>query len=102
MDHRADIFAFGAVLYEMLGGKRAFSGDTSVEVMTAILKAEPPEFDPAGIAGAGSHHPSLLEKNATDRFQTARDLSFALGALSGTDSSTAVRAAIERPRHRCA
>ena len=45
VDHRADIFSFGAVLYEMLCGKRAFTGDTSVEIMTAILKSEPPEID---------------------------------------------------------
>ena len=101
VDHRADIFAFGAVLYEMLGGKRAFSGDTSVEVMTAILKAEPPEFDPAVKISPGLDRiiRHCLEKNATDRFQTARDLSFALGALSGTDSSTAVRAAMQAKQH---
>ena len=45
-DHRSDIFSFGAVLYEMLGGKRAFTGDSSVETMTAILKSEPPEISP--------------------------------------------------------
>ena len=45
VDHRADIFSFGAVLYEMLSGKRAFAGDTAVEIMTAILKTEPPELD---------------------------------------------------------
>ena len=45
-DLRSDIFSFGAVLYEMLGGKRAFTGDSSVETMTAILKTEPPELSP--------------------------------------------------------
>ena len=45
VDYRADIFSFGAVLYEMLSGKRAFAGDTAVEIMTAILKTEPPELD---------------------------------------------------------
>ncbi len=44
VDYRADIFSFGAVLYEMLCGKRAFAGDTSVEIMTAILKSEPAEY----------------------------------------------------------
>ncbi|MCI0634469.1 MAG: serine/threonine protein kinase, partial [Actinobacteria bacterium] len=43
-DHRSDIFSFGAVLYEMLAGRRAFQGETSVETMTAILKQEPPEI----------------------------------------------------------
>jgi Tol biopolymer transport system component len=93
-DHRADIFSFGAVLYEMLGGKRAFNGDSAVEIMTAILKSEPPEFDaaakiPPGVDRIVRH---CLEKNPDDRFQTARDLTFALGALSGTDSSVATEA----------
>jgi len=47
-DHRADIFAFGAVLYEMLSGRRAFRGDTSAETMTAILREEPPEISREG------------------------------------------------------
>ena len=42
VDHRSDIFAFGTVLYEMLGGQRAFSGESPVEAMNAILKADPP------------------------------------------------------------
>ena len=45
VDHHTNIFSFGAVLYEMLNGKRAFTGDASVEVMTAILKSEPRQFD---------------------------------------------------------
>ena len=94
VDPRADIFSFGAVLYEMLGGKRAFNGDSSVEIMAAILKAEPPEFDPAikispGLDRVVRH---CLEKNPADRFQSARDLTFALGALSGSDVSSAQRA----------
>jgi serine/threonine protein kinase len=43
-DHRSDVFAFGAVLYEMLSGKRAFSRDSSVETLNAILKEEPPDL----------------------------------------------------------
>ena len=56
-DHRSDIFALGAVLYEMLAGQRAFRGDTTADTMGAILSADPPELrdrrapDPAG-AGA--------------------------------------------------
>jgi len=102
VDQRADIFSFGAVLYEMLGGKRAFSGDTSVEVMTAILKSEPPEFDPAVKISPGLDRivRHCLEKNAADRFQTARDLTFALGALSGTDSSTSQKAVPAASRNR--
>jgi eukaryotic-like serine/threonine-protein kinase len=87
-DPRTDIFAFGAVLYEMLSGQRAFRRDTPAETMTAILKEDPPEFSDA------THlvSPALdriirrcLEKNPEQRFQSARDLSFALGALSGSD-----------------
>jgi eukaryotic-like serine/threonine-protein kinase len=96
VDQRADIFSFGAVMYEMLGGRRAFSGDTSVEVMTAVLKADPPEFDEAlkispGLDRIVRH---CLEKNSADRFQTARDMAFALGALSGSQvaSTTQQRA----------
>ena len=102
VDARTDIFSFGAVLYEMLGGKRAFTGDSSVEVMTAILKSEPPQFDAELKVSPGLERivRHCLEKNPNDRFQTARDLSFALEALSGTDSSTATRAVkvASRPR----
>src|SRR5262249_18015164 len=44
VDHRADIFSFGVILYEMLSGRRAFSGESAIEVMNAILKSEPPEL----------------------------------------------------------
>src|SRR5215467_106627 len=44
IDHRSDIFSFGAILYEMLSGKRAFRRETMAETMTAILKEEPPEL----------------------------------------------------------
>jgi len=95
-DPRTDIFAFGAVLYEMLSGKRAFRRDTAVETMTAVLKEDPPELlDPVR-----SVSPTLdrivrrcLEKSPEQRFQSARDLSFALSALSGTEASSAARAA---------
>src|SRR3569833_1428693 len=96
VDQRPDIISFGAVMYEMLGGRRAFSGDTSVEVMTAVLKADPPEFDEAlkispGLDRIVRH---CLEKNPADRFQTARDLAFALGALSGSQVSTSQQRAL--------
>ena len=94
VDHRTDIFSFGAVLYEMLSGKRAFSGDTAIETMTAILKTDPPEIDvenakvPPAMDRIVRH---CLEKAPSDRFQSARDLTFALGALSGSDSTIALR-----------
>jgi len=95
-DARSDIFAFGAVLYEMLCGNRAFHRDTAAETMTAILRDDPPEISVTG------HQipPALerivrrcLEKDAEQRFQSAKDLSFALSALSGSDSNLASRVA---------
>ena len=89
-DHRSDIFSFGTVLYEMLSGKRAFTGGSSVETMHAILNAEPPELDttvtriPPGLERIVRH---CLEKNPADRFQSARDLTFALASLSGSETS---------------
>jgi Tol biopolymer transport system component len=102
VDQRADIFSFGAVLYEMLGGKRAFTGDSSVEIMTAILKSEPPEFDVAVKVSPGLDRivRHCLEKNPGDRFQTARDLSFALGALSGSDTTSSQRVVASPSRNR--
>ena len=95
IDHRTDLFAFGSVLYEMISGQRAFSRDTSAETMTAILKEDPPEL--ANRANVVS--PALerivrrcLEKRPEQRFQSAQDLAFALGTLSGTDASGAARA----------
>jgi serine/threonine protein kinase/Flp pilus assembly protein TadD len=83
-DHRADIFAFGAILYEMLAGKRAFQKPTSPETMTAILNED------AGISQVTTYIPQALqrvvhrclEKNPEQRFQSASDLAFALDALS--------------------
>ena len=88
VDHRTDIFALGAVLFEMLTGRRAFQRDTSAETMTAILKDDVPE-----IASTGRHVPPpidrivrrCLEKNPDERLQAARDVAIALEAVSGTD-----------------
>ena len=90
-DHRADIFAFGAILYEMLTGKRAFRKPTSTETMTAILNEDPPGISQI-VPGTP---PALLrivhrclEKNPEQRFQSASDLAFALEALSDSGSSS--------------
>jgi len=94
VDARTDIFAFGALLHEMVSGHRAFRRDTAAETMTAVLKEDPPELTETGRPVP----PSLdrivrrcLEKRPEQRFQSAKDLSFALSALSGTDSSAAAR-----------
>ena len=96
-DPRTDIFAFGAVLYEMLSGGRAFRRDTPAETMTAVLKDDPPELsDPGRLVSPALERivRRCLEKNPEERFQSARDLSFALSALSGTGSSTVARAPV--------
>lgn len=99
IDHRTDIFAFGSVLYEMISGQRAFRRDTAAETMTAILKEETPEW------GSDSKivSPALerivrrcLEKQPEQRFQSARDLAFALEALSGSAKTDTVAAAPRR------
>jgi hypothetical protein len=86
-DHRADIFSFGAILYELLSGRRAFTGATEADTMSAILTADPPE-----IGDATRVAPPILdrlvrrclEKNPDERFQSARDLAFDLEAISTT------------------
>src|SRR5262245_4022590 len=75
-DHRSDIFAFGAVVYEMLTGKRAFHGTTPADTMTAILTSDPLDRPsaPAGIpAPINAVIRRCLEKDARERFQSARD-----------------------------
>src|SRR5262249_44814212 len=66
VDHRADIFSFGAVLYEMLSGNRAFRGETSIETLNAILKEDPADLnaDLGGGARAGAHCAPLPGKEA--------------------------------------
>ena len=92
VDARSDLFSFGAVLYEMLSGHRAFRGDTTADTISAILKEEPPDLSATGrdvppLLERIVHH--CLEKNPADRFQSARDIVFALEALSSISSSAA-------------
>jgi serine/threonine protein kinase/WD40 repeat protein len=86
-DARSDIFSFGLVLYEMLAGRRAFQGGTSVEVMNAILKEDPPELPETAPAGLRQVVADCLEKDPEARFETARDLLFALRALAAEPAS---------------
>jgi len=92
VDPRSDIFSFGAILYEMLSGKRAFHRDTAADTMSAILKEDPPDLSETG----RNVSPALerivqhcLEKNPESRFHSASDIAFDLEHLSGLSGSTA-------------
>ncbi len=102
-DHRSDIFSFGAVLYEMLTGLRAFQRDTAAETMTAILKEDPPEITPTGTGASPALQRIVqhcLEKKPGERFQSARDVAFALRALSGSTAAGGPSVVVARARLR--
>src|SRR6266851_3600374 len=86
VDHRSDIFSFGAILYEMLTGKRAFKAEEDAETMHAILKSKPP---PIPVTHPGFSPPlahivrHCLEKKPEDRFRSAHDIAFDLEILTG-------------------
>ena len=101
-DHRADIFSFGCVLYEMVSGHRAFRKESIADTLSAILKDDPPAL-------SGTHvgvPPALervvhrcLEKNPGERFQSARDLAFALDALTTSGGAvTGATVAVATPK----
>jgi eukaryotic-like serine/threonine-protein kinase len=84
-DARTDIFAFGAVLYEMATGKKAFSGTSQASLISAIMTSEPPAVS----AVQPTTPPSLnrlvrtcLAKEPDDRWQTARDVELQLAAIA--------------------
>jgi hypothetical protein len=92
LDPRSDIFSFGAILYEMLSGKRAFHGDTPADTMSSILKEEPAELSETNRNVSPAlerivHH--CLEKNPESRFHSASDIAFDLEHLSGLSGSSA-------------
>ncbi|MDX6445450.1 MAG: eukaryotic-like serine/threonine-protein kinase [Blastocatellia bacterium] len=90
-DHRSDIFSFGAILYEMLSGKRAFRGDSMAETMSAILREDPPDLSETNKTISPAFERVVrhcLEKNPAERFHSARDLAFAIESLSGTATSS--------------
>ena len=114
-DARSDIFSFGVVLYEMVSGRRPFARDTHAETLTAILKDDPPEL--------AETHPNVppalervvrrcLEKSPDERFHSARDVAYAIDALSSSSPGRAVpgpvaaapraRRVLTRPRRRAA
>jgi len=93
-DHRSDIFAFGAVLFEMLAGKRAFGGESRANLVAAILRDDPPAFAalkrplPAPLEQLVRR---CLEKRPEDRYQSVHDLALALRAIETTSDWSAAR-----------
>src|SRR5262245_14338639 len=90
VDARTDIFALGAVLYEMVTGARAFQRDTPAETMTAILREDVPDL----VEARADVPPALdrivrhcLEKNPAERFRSAGDVAFALDTISGSKTA---------------
>jgi len=94
LDQRTDIFSLGAVMYEMLSGRRAFQGPTPADTISAILNRDPAELSmtnqaiPSAVGGIVQR---CLEKDADQRFHTAKDVAYALAAVS---SSTTAQAAV--------
>jgi len=103
VDARSDIFSFGAILYEMISGKRAFHRETAADTMSAILKEEPPDLSETN----RNVSPALerivqhcLEKSPEQRFHSASDIAFDLEHLSGVSSTTARATAAEAAKPR--
>ena len=91
VDHRSDLFSLGAILYEMLSGRKAFKRDTASDTMAAIMRDEPPELTQSGrnVSPALDHivrH--CLEKDRENRFQTAKDVAFALSEASASTTAS--------------
>ncbi|HXE31236.1 MAG TPA: protein kinase [Terriglobales bacterium] len=95
-DARSDVFSLGAVIYEMLSGRRAFGRDTAADTISAILREEPAELELANSALAAPIERILrhcLEKQPARRFQAAEDLAFALEGVNEAHSTTSLQAA---------
>jgi hypothetical protein len=103
IDHRADIFALGAVLYEMVTGERAFRGGSPAEIVRTVLKDDVGDLlenHAAPVPGLAQAVRRCLEKNPEDRFQSARDLAFHLQQLPGVTGHVSGSVAHPPSRHR--
>ena len=101
VDQRSDIFSFGTILYEMISGTRAFGRKTPAETMAAIMRDEPPELSASGrnISPALDHIVKhCLEKDRDSRFQTAKDVAFALSEQSPSSGARGAQLAAPQAR----
>ncbi len=96
-DSRSDIFALGAVLYEMLAGRPAFGGASPADRLAAVLHRDPPELTAPVAPPVRRVLARCLEKDQAERFQSARDVAFALEAAEGASLSEAAAATSRRP-----
>jgi hypothetical protein len=103
VDARSDLFSFGAVLFEMLTGKRAFARSSASDTMAAVLRDDPPEVEgtsrpmPPGLQRIVRH---CLEKSPEQRFHSAHDVAFALQSLSVAEGTAPLAAPFERRNRR--
>jgi hypothetical protein len=90
IDGRSDIFNLGLILYELLSGRRAFHGEAAVEIMTAILRQDAPELPEAVPTSVRQVVAHCLEREPGNRFQSAKDLAFALSQAAGQSGAPPV------------
>jgi eukaryotic-like serine/threonine-protein kinase len=88
VDHRSDIFALGAILHEMLSGVAVFQRDSRIATLSAVLESNPPDLPDTVAPAVRRIVQRCLEKSPDERFQSARDLAFALNALSDVSVAT--------------
>jgi TolB-like protein/Flp pilus assembly protein TadD len=103
VDHRSDIFSFGAILYELLSGRKAFKKDTPGDTMAAIIRDEPPELLQSGrnIPVALDHLVKhCLEKDRDNRFQSAKDVAYALSEASSSSTAAVTSGSYAIPQRK--
>ncbi len=99
VDHRTDLFSVGTVLYELVSGRRAFAGDSAAETLSAVLKDDPPPLSGADALSTGVFRVirHCLEKDPSRRFQSARDMVFALESIPAAVHEPGARVSSRTP-----